>query len=362
MIPFLDLKRQYKTIRKKVDTAIQSVLQSQNFILGKNLELFEAEFAEYLGAKYVVGVGSGTEGLILSLRALNVGVGDEVITPVNSFIATSLAITEVGATPVFVDVDKDTYQLDVRQVREKISPKTKVILPVHLYGAPCEIRELRKITEEKNIFLAEDACQAHGASYGEKKVGTFGDLGVFSFYPGKNLGAYGDGGAICTNNKNLYEKLIYLRNYGQSKKYFHDIIGVNSRLDEIQAAILSVKLQYLDLWNRKRREIASVYVKGMTKIKVQKIVDNSTSSYHLFVVESKDRSGLIKHLSSLGIQTLIHYPLPIHLQKCYSYLKYKKGDFPVAEKIADRILSIPIYPELTKEEVKKIIDSVNSFE
>ncbi len=360
-VPFLNLKEQYKSIKPEIDIAIRRVVDSQNFVLGKELESFEKEFSSYLGIKYAIGVNSGTDGLVLALLSLRIGTGDEVITPANSFIATTLAITQVGAKPVFVDCDPDTYQIDIKQVEEKINKKTKAILPVHLYGAPCEIGELKKIAKKYRLFLIEDACQAHGATLNNKKVGTFGDLGVFSFYPGKNLGAYGDSGAVVTNDKLLYEKLKRLRNYGQVKKYYHDDFGTNSRLDEIQAAVLRVKLKYLDHWNKKRSDIAKNYVKNINEYKTQKISKNGTSVYHLFIIEVDSREKAQNYLLKNGIETLVHYPVPIHLQKVYEYLGYKKGDFPISEMIAKRIISIPIYPELSVEEINYISEKVNSF-
>ncbi len=361
-IPFLDLQRQYKTIKEKVDVAIQRVVDSQMFLLGGELKAFEEKFGEYLGIRYVVGVNSGTDGLILALRALEIGVGDEVITPANSFIATTLAIVTVGATPVLVDCDPDSYQIDITEVEKKITKKTKAILPVHLYGAPCDVATLRKIADRHNIYLVEDAAQAHGATIGEKKVGTFGDISVFSFYPGKNLGAYGDAGALATNSKKIYEKLLKLRNYGQTKKYYHEEIGYNSRLDEIQASLLSVKLQYLNRWNKQRNRIASLYKKGLLFSSYQKIMDTYHSCYHLFVIESRRRDALQQFLNKKGIHTLIHYPIPIHMQPCFSFLGYKKGDFLIAERLANTILSLPIYAELTDKEVQYICKNVNEFE
>jgi dTDP-4-amino-4,6-dideoxygalactose transaminase len=354
-VKFLDLQKQYRSIKTEIDEAIEKVLNSQSFVLGTELEAFEKEFASYIGIKYAVGVNSGTDGLILSLLALGIGSGDEVITPVNSFIATSLAITHVGAKPVFVDCDPDTYQIDVSKVEKNINKKTKAILPVHLYGAPCEIDKIKTLAKENKLFLIEDACQAHGATLNNKKVGTFGDLGVFSFYPGKNLGAYGDGGAVVTNSKTIYEKLKKLRNYGQSKKYIHEEFGVNSRLDEIQAAVLRVKLQYLDEWNEKRRIVAERYINGLKRYKTQTIIKGGSSVYHLFVIEIKERNKIQKNLSQNGIQTLVHYPLPIHLQKAYKHLGYKQGDFPISEKKAKKIISIPLYPELSKMDQDKVI-------
>ncbi len=360
-IPFLDLHKQYNTIKPEIDEAVQKVLDNQFFILGKEVEAFEKEFAQYLGVKYVVGVGSGTDGLILALWALGIGKGDEVITPVNSFIATTIAIIQVGATPVFVDMDKDTYQLDVKQVEEKITKKTKAILPVHLYGASCDMQSLLKIAKKYKVQVVEDACQAHGAMVGNKKVGTLGSLGVFSFYPGKNLGAYGDGGAISTNDEKLYKKLLQLRNYGQSKKYYHDEFGINSRLDEIQAAVLRIKLMHLDHWNKERNMHATQYKSLLKNIKKQEIIKNTFSNYHVFVIEVSQREKFQKFLLENGILTLIHYPVPIHLQKVYKHLGYKKGDFPVAEKAADRIVSLPMYSELTKEQIEYVAEKINKF-
>lgn len=360
-VPFLDLKSQYKEIKSEIAAAIDRVLSSQNFILGPELEDFEKEFAGYLGSKYCVGVNSGTDALILGLMSLGIGEGDEVITPTNSFIATTTAIIQVGAKPILVDCDPDTYQIDIIAVEKAITNKTKAILPVHLYGAPAEVDKLQLIAKKNNLFLVEDACQAHGATLNGKKLGTFGDLAAFSFYPGKNLGAYGDGGAIITDNKDIYEKLLKLRNYGQLKKYYHDSFGLNSRLDEIQAAVLRVKLKHLDSWNKKRQMIADLYLDGLKNIKHQKIINGGQSNYYVFVIESDDRDKLQEYLLKQGINTLIHYPVPIHLQKAYEHLGYKKGNFPVAEKIANRILSIPIYPELGNNEQMYIIEAINKF-
>lgn len=361
-IPFLDLLLQYNQIQGEIKEAINSVLENQYFVLGSEGNSFEEEFANFLGAKFVVGVNSGTDALILSLRALGIGKGDEVITPTLSFIATTLAISEVGATPVFVDSDPNTYEIDVNQIESKINKKTKAILPVHLYGSPCCIERIMEIARKHKLYVIEDACQAHGAKVNKQTVGTFGDLAAFSFYPGKNLGAYGDGGAVCTNDKEIYSKLVSLRNYGQKVKYYHDEIGVNSRLDEIQAAVLRVKLKYLDQWNDLRWRIAQEYLKGLKNNKCQEVGPNYKSCYHLFVVESKKRSSLMSFLSQNGIDTLIHYPVPIHLQKCYKILGYKIGDFPVAEKLANSLLSLPMYPELSNEKVKWIIKQMNDYE
>jgi dTDP-4-amino-4,6-dideoxygalactose transaminase len=358
-VPFLDLARQYLPIKNEIDGAVHRVMDRQMFILGEELSSFETEFARYLGAGHSVGVGSGTEGLILALRALGIGKGDEVITPANSFIATTLSITETGATPVFVDVDPDTYEMNVGQIESKITGKTKAILPVHLYGCPCDIGRILDIAKKKKLFVIEDACQSSGSAFQGKKTGTFGDIGVFSFYPGKNLGAYGDGGAICTDSETIYNKLLKLRNYGQTKKYFHSEIGVNSRLDEMQAAVLRVKLPNLDGWNEKRNRVAGKYNQLLSGVKTQKILPGCVSNYHVFTIEVDDRDEAQKKLASQGINTLIHYPIPIHLQECYRYLNYKPGDLPVSEKLSKRLLSLPIFSELTDGEIQYVCDQVN---
>ncbi len=360
-IQFLDFQKQYASIKDEVNTAVSNVIDSQWFILGEEVAQFEKEFAAYLGVKYVVGVASGSDGLYLSLMALGIGKGDEVITPANSFVATALAITHVGATPVFVDMDSETYQIDIEEVKKKITKRTKAIMPVHLYGAPCDIEALRILAKRENIYLVEDAAQAHGAMFNKKRVGGFGDLGIFSFYPGKNLGAYGDGGAISTNNKELYETLLKIRNYGQTKKYYHDILGVNSRLDEIQAAVLRVKLRYLDTWNESRRKHAIQYNKLLINVKTQKLYEGSESSCHLFVIEHAERETLQRYLLERGIHTLIHYPLPIYLQKCYKYLGFKEGDFPNADRSAKKIFSLPMYSELTENEIEYIAKTIKEY-
>lgn len=360
-IPFLDLTSQYKTINKEINQAIKRVLDRQFFVLGEELESFEKEFASYLDAKFVVGVNSGTDALALSLMALGVGKGDEVITQTNSFVASATAITQAGAVPVFVDCDRETYQIDCSDVEKKITKKTKAIMPVHLYGAPAPMDKILKIAKRNELFVVEDSAQGHGTRIGTKKTGTFGDLGAFSFYPGKNLGAYGDGGAISASNQEFYDELLKLRNHGQIKKYVHASFGVNSRLDEIQAAILRVKLRYLNGWNEKRNLIADKYRKGFGDFKTIRIIEHGYSCYHLFVIESEKREKLQKFLLDKGIHTLIHYPIPIHLQKAYKHLGYKIGDFPVAEKLSDRVLSLPVYPELDDSKIDYIIAALNSF-
>ena len=361
-IPFLDFQRQYLTIKKEVDNAILNVVKDQNFILGPHLAKFEDEFAEYLNVRHVYGVNSGTDGLILALRALGIKEGDEVITPTQSFIATTIAITEVGAKPVFVDSDPDTFLMDTHKIENLITKQTKVLLPVHLYGCPANVDHIMQIANKHQLYVVEDACQAHGASFKGRKVGGIGHIGVFSFYPGKNLGAYGDGGALVTNDSKLADRIKLLRNYGQRKKYHHEIIGTNTRLDEIQAAVLGVKLRKLDEWNTKRNIVAGWYNQYLDRsIKTQLIHSDASSAYHVFAILVADRDKLQTHLADKGIVSLIHYPIPIHLQECYQYLGHKKGDFVNAEGIMSKILSLPLFPELTEEEVQIICSTVNKF-
>ena len=357
-IPFLDFEKQYKEIEKELKVALARIFDRHHYILGPELEAFEKEFAKYLGVKYVVGLNSGTDALEFCLRALDIKKGDEVITPANSYIATSLAISYVGAHP---DCDPETYQVDFKEIEKKITKNTKAILPVHLYGSPCEIDKIMIIAKKNKLFVIEDTAQAVGASLHGKKLGTFGNINAFSFYPGKNLGAYGDAGAIATDSKELYEKVKLLRNYGETKKYHHVAFGRNSRLDEVQAAVLRVKLKYIDKWNKARNKLALEYIKNLKGIKLQKIISGGISNYHLFVIEAKNRKKMQALLEKNTIHTLIHYPIPIHLQKTYTYLKHKSGDFPHSEIIAKQILSLPMYPSLTSSQIKMITKHIKYF-
>jgi len=362
-VPFVDLKRQYDSIKDEVNTKINEVLQNTHFILGENSDAFEKEFANYCGVKYGVGVASGSDALTLNLKALGVNKGDEVITVPNTFIATVDAISRNGAKPVFVDIDPETYNIDVAEIEEKITDKTKAIIPVHLYGQPADMDEIIKIAKKYDLKIIEDACQAHGAEYKGKKVGSLSDVGCFSFYPAKNLGAYGDGGMVVTNNEQIAERIKMLRNYGQSKKYYHDFIGYNSRLDEIQAAVLRVKLRYLDEWNDKRREHAKLYndlLENVSGIETPTEKEFVKHVYHLYVIRCKNRNELQNYLSSKGVSTGIHYPIPVHLQKAYKHLEYKEGDFPITEKYAKEILSLPMFPELTDEEIEVVVGLIRS--
>jgi dTDP-4-amino-4,6-dideoxygalactose transaminase len=366
-IPFVDLKAQYKSIKTEIDAAVTSVINEAHFIQGPEVSLFEKEFAQYLGASYCIGLNSGTDALILGIRALGLSEGDEVILPVNTFFATALGVTENKLKPVFVDIDPDDYGMSLADLKKKITKKTKAIIVVHLYGRPDKLDEIQKIIKEsgQKIYLIEDACQAHGALYKRKKVGTTGVFSAFSFYPGKNLGAYGDGGAIVTNDAELVRKYRMLREYGQKVKYLHESLGVNSRLDTMQAAILRVKLAHLDTWNTKRQELAGYYSEVLQKlsshIKTTKIFPERKSVYHLYVVEVDQRERLLKYLNDQGIQALIHYPVPLHLQKAFEFLGYKEGDFPNVEKSSNRILSLPIFPELTKSQINDIASEIQKF-
>jgi len=355
MISFVGLKMEYAEIGEEIHNAIQRTLENQWFILGEELEKFEKEFSNYIGAKYGVGVNSGSDALYLAIKTLGIGEGDEVITVSHTFISTVDAIVRNGAKPVFVDIDPETYTIDVTQIEKKITERTKAIIPVHLYGHPADMDPITEIANDYDIKIIEDACQAHGAEYKGKKVGSIGDVGCFSFYPVKNLGAYGDGGMIVTNNEELADKLRMLRNYGSPKKYYNDFVGVNSRLDEIQAAILRVKLKYLDNWNEKRKKIAKLYNELLENSDIIIPVEKKWAEhvYHLYVIRHKERDKLQQHLLKNGIQTQIYYPIPVHKQKAYLDLGYSTS-LPITEKICNEILSLPIHPWIRKEEVEII--------
>ena len=363
-IPFVDLKRQYRSISKEIDIAIHDVLQNGWYILGDNVAAFEEEFAQYCNAKYAIGVASGTDALTLSIGALEIGEGDEIITVPNTFIATIDAIYRNGAKPVFVDINPETYNIDVNKIEEKITDKTKAIMPVHLCGQPADMDIIVKIAKKYNLKIIEDGCQAHGAEYNGTKVGALGDVGCFSFYPGKNLGAYGDGGIVVTDNFEIAEKIRILRNYGQKIKYHHDLVGYNSRLDEIQAAVLRVKLKYLDEWNELRRLHSEEYAElldGISGIALPLSEENVKHVYHLYVIQCENRDQIQEKLLSKGISTGIHYPVPIHLQKAYTELGYCKGDYPITEEYAQKILSLPMFPELTHDEIRYISNQIKEI-
>ncbi len=365
LIPFVDLKAQYQNLNRKIEKAIKDVCIRSSFIKGTPLVDFEEKFADFIGTKYCIGVASGTDALHLSLLALGIGKGDEVILPVNTFIATAYAVIYVGAKPVFVDVDAKTYNIDVNLIENKITKRTKAIIPVHLYGQPAEMDKIMKLAKKHKLLVIEDACQSHGADYKNKRTGTFGQIAAFSFYPGKNLGAYGDGGAITTNFAKLAGRIKALREYGSETKYIYNSVGFNSRLDSLQSAILNIKLKYLSAWNQRRQKIAAYYDKRfkseVPNITIPFIHRYAASVYHLYVIKTPHRKKLINYLSSKGIQTGIHYPIPLHLQKSLKFLGYKEKDFPVAERLSGEILSLPVYPELSIKEQNYIVESVKSF-
>ena len=362
-VSFLDLKSQYENIEDEVNKKISEVLENAAFNLGEDLRKFEKEFAQFCNAKYSVGVSSGTDAIIIALKALGIGNDDEVITAPNTFIATAEAISLAGATPVFVDINEDDFNIDSSKIEEKITKKTKVILPVHLYGQPSNLKEIIKIAKKYSLFVVEDACQAHEAEFEGKKVGTFGEVGCFSFYPGKNLGAYGDGGAVVTDNEELYKKMVLLRSHGEAEKNRHEIIGSTNRLDNLQAAVLRVKLRNLSKWNEKRRKNVEIYrrhLKGLELI-FPKEIKGRKHVYHLFVIRVKDRDKIKKKLFDRGIATGIHYPLPIYLQNAYKFLGHERGGFPVSEKVADEILSLPMFPELSEDKIKYVCNSLKEI-
>lgn len=362
-IQFVDLTRHDNEVKKEIDMAIGHVLTKTDFILGENVELFEKEFAIFCNTKFAVGVDSGSSALELGMRAIGIGKGDEVIVPVNTFIASAFAVSATGATPVLVDCRKDTYTFDINKVEKAVTKKTKAIMIVHLYGHIVDIGEIKKLSRKFAIPFIEDACQAHGAVYKNKKAGSFGMFAAFSFYPGKNLGAYGDGGMIVTNKKEIASKILLFRNYGQRKKYEHESMGWNKRLDTIQAAVLRVKLKKLDQWNKQRIAHARLYNKLLMNLPVVlPILPKKTEHiFHIYAIRASKRDKLATYLKNKGIATVIHYPTPIHLQKAYAHLRYKKGDFPVAEETALELLSLPMFPELTEKEIIFITKQIAQF-
>lgn len=362
-VRFLDLKAQHLALKAELMTAFSRVIDSGWYIQGNELEKFEQEFAAYCGTKYCIGVGNGLDALHLILRALEIGSGDEVLVPAHTFIATWLAVSHTGATPVPIEPDPLTYNIDPHRVRDAITPKTRAIIPVHLYGRPAEFDEINMIAQQHGLKVIEDAAQAHGATYRDRKIGSLGHAAGFSFYPGKNLGAIGDGGAITTDDQELADKLYLLRNYGSQKKYEHLTAGYNSRLDEIQAALLRVKLQQLDQWNLQRRTIATRYLSEIknTHLTLPSQASNSEAVWHLFVVRSQLREKMRDHLKQHGIETMVHYPTAPHLQPAYATLELQKGTFPITENIQKEVLSLPIYPQMTDDQVSYVINTCCSF-
>lgn len=361
-IPFVDLRAQYASIQDEVDSVIQDVLESCTFIGGEPLAAFEREFAAFCQTEFAVGVASGTDALHLTLRALGIGAGDEVITVANTFIATGAAIEMAGARPVFVDIDPHYSTIDPALIEPAITARTKAIIPVHLYGQPADMDPILEIARRYHISVIEDAAQAHGAEYQGRRAGSIGHAGCFSFYPGKNLGAYGDGGVITTSDPELVRRLLLLRDHGRSSKYEHAMVGYNSRLDTLQAGILRVKLRHLEDWNRQRQQIAAWYRQDLREsdLAIPSERPGSTHVYHLYVVETAERDRLQQRLRAMNIATGIHYPVPLHLQPAFRHLGYQAGDLPHAEAAAKRILSLPMFPELTRQQAAQIAESVQT--
>jgi len=361
-IQLVDLKAQYDTIKKDIDTVIEDVVSKTAFIGGDYVKKFEESFARFCGAKHCIGVGNGTDALYIALKTLGIGAGDEVITVANSFIASSEAITQTGARVVFVDINPKTYTMDVNKIEEKISPRTKAIIPVHIYGQPVDMDPILALAKRHHLRIVEDAAQAHGAEYKGRRIGSIGDLACFSFYPGKNLGAYGDAGAIVTSDDDLARKARMFANHGRVDKYDHEMEGINSRMDGLQAAVLGVKLKHLDAWSEARRRNAGLYnryLQGTGLITPREMAD-VRSVYHLYVVRMKSelRQKLQDHLKSKGIATGIHYPIALPNLKAYSYLKHRGSDFPEATAAAEEILSLPMYPELNESQIQFIAQEV----
>ena len=371
MVPFLDLTRQDRRIKRELLSATQRVYQKGRFILGEEVSNFEREFSHYCGVQYGVGVGSGTDALYLALKAAGIGEGDEVVTVANSFVATALAISFTGATPVFIDIDPKYYTMDPnhlelllkRQKAKGTGRKIKAILPVHLYGHPAEMDSIMEIASRYDLIVIEDACQAHGAKVGRKKVGSFGAMGCFSFYPTKNLGGYGDGGMVVTNDKKYDQSLRLLRCYGERKKYQHVVKGHNSRLDEIQAALLRVKLRYLDQWNELRRGKAKFYTQMLSPLGIVCPSERKgiRHVYHLYTIKTRRRDSLQAFLKKKRIETLIHYPLPIPLQKAYQELGVRRRDLPLTNQWSQKILSLPFFPEIREDEMEEVAEGIRSW-
>ncbi len=362
-IPYLDLKAQLKPLRAEIDAAIARTIDNCSFCLGPDTAQFEKDFAKYCGAEHAIGFNSGTSALHVALLLLNIGQGDEVITTPFTFVATSWAISYVGAKPVYVDVDDATFNLDAKLIEKAITPRTKAIMPVHLYGQPFDIDPILAICRKHKLPLVEDAAQAHGAKYKGKTIGTFGEMSCFSFYPGKNLGACGEGGALVTNNAAYAKRARSLREHGSTVRYYHDEVGYNYRMEGIQGAVLGIKLKHLEKWTRERQRVARRYTELLanTPLQLPFQADFAESVWHLYVVRHPERDALKAHLDASGVGCALHYPLPLHLQKCYASLGHKQGDFPVAEKAADQCLSLPIYPELTDAQIQRVVEVIKGF-
>jgi dTDP-4-amino-4,6-dideoxygalactose transaminase len=361
-VPFLDLKAHHASMIDEFDGAIREVIESSAFAGGPFVERFEGEFAAYCGSKYAIGVGNGTDALWLTLLAFGIGQGDEVITVPNTFIATAEAITYCKAQPVFVDVDETTFTMDPAELKKSLTARTKAIIPVHLFGQPADMDPILEFARAHGLFVIEDAAQAHGAEYKGRKAGTMGDAGCFSFYPGKNLGAFGEAGAVATNDAELRQKIQNLRDHGQTRKYYHTLMGWNCRMDGIQAAILSIKLRHLEKANLMRRNHASQYNQafaGIDEVNTPFEASYGRHVYHVYAVRLDERDEIRRHLQEKGIGCAVHYPIPIHLQEACRNLGYKKGTFPVAENLANEFLSLPMFPELTEEQIEYVVRCIS---
>jgi dTDP-4-amino-4,6-dideoxygalactose transaminase len=359
-VPYLDLRAQYSGLRTEVLSALEDICESTNFAQGRATSEFEAKFAAYCGVDYCVTLNSGTSALHLALRCLDVGPGDEVVTVSMTFIATAWAITYAGATPVFIDIDPVRRTLNPDQLEAAITSRTKAIVPVHLYGMPADMDRIMAIADRHGIPVIEDAAQAHGARYKNKRVGQFGQIACFSFYPSKNLGAYGEGGALVTNDGSMARRARSLRDHAQTERYLHDEVGYNYRMDSFQAAVLDIKLKHLDEWNRARNNCAQLYTELLkdSSYKLPAHLSDSECVWHCYVIETQERDRVRAGLQEVGIQTAVHYPVPIHLQKAYAHLDYRSGDLPVTEALCERCLSLPIYPELSEEKISRVASAL----
>jgi len=363
-IPFVDLKKQYASIKTEIDEAIQNVINETAFIKGKYVNQFEEDYKNIYGVKHVISCANGTDAIYITLKALGIGPEDEVITVANTWISTAETISQTGAKPVFIDIDPDYYTIDVSKIEEKISKKTKAIIPVHLFGQPADMDAITELCKQYNLFLIEDCAQAHFAEWNGKKVGTFGDAGTFSFFPGKNLGAYGDAGAIVTQDDNLADKMRMFANHGALKKHYHDIEGINSRMDGIQAAVLSVKLKHIISWSEARYLNAlkyNHYLKDITDIIEPNIRQNVKHVFHLYVVRTKNRSYTQEKLKEANISSGVHYPTPLPFLNAYKYLNHKPSDFPISYEYKDKILSLPMYPELNDRQIEKTASLITKY-
>jgi len=363
-IPFLSFVPMHSSIKTEMMNAFEKVYDSYWYVNGESVTNFEKEYATFNQVENVIGVSNGLDALFLALKTVGVKAGDEVIVPSNTYIATALAVTYIGATPIFVEPDIDTYNISPKNIEAAITSKTKAIMPVHLYGQCCEMEEIMAIAKKHHLFVIEDNAQSQGSSFNNKLAGSWGHINGTSFYPGKNLGAIGDAGAVTTNDANYATQIKSLRNYGSAKKYYNEVIGHNMRLDELQAALLSVKLQYLPKWTLQRQQIANWYneaLKDVADIILPKVHQNATHVYHLYIIRTQKRDELQQYLTQQGIGTMIHYPMPPHLQEAYNFLGHKKGDFPIAEELANTMLSIPLYPGMTQDQTHQVADTIKQF-